>query len=1265
MKPFTFPAEFLTKEKPAVTITPNDDLGVEQATSYDSGVGEGGSEVVSHFDGKLYITNGEEDRIDVVDAETGVLLQSIDLTVIPGYDGVNSVSVSEHGIAVAIESEPGEVTSPPMLEGEEGWTTEPLFTVGGVLDNGYTPPGIMDGIGAMKLDDQTVRIYVNHELGSGDGYEYEVNGITLTGARISYFDIDIATRSIVDGGQAIQQIVDANGDIATDTSFTFENKPGFERFCSSVLVEAEQFGDGKGLVDTIYFTGEETGGDFSGVGGAEWALDVATGTIYALPGFGRGAWENVTEVDTGTETHVAFVLADDTAPFDADGDGVDEAAPLFMYVGEKSTDPDADFLARNGLDGGKLYVWVPYNPNITSPEDLNGGANNIPQTGAWVEVDNSQNLALADENGANGYDEFGYPTQSNLWQQAEALGAFEFSRPEDVATNPNDGSELVLASTGRDAPDFNGADTVGTIYSVKTDFTDINAPTAALEILYDGDVDPNQTLRSPDNLDWADDGMIYIQEDRAANGLFGDGAANPADAGVVRLDPLTGEVTRIAEINQDNVSPGAVDENVFFTGQQDIGDWESSGILDVSTLFGEAPGTLFLADVQAHALDDQDRFDVPFPASELTDDNLKEGGQLLFLAAPGVEIGVQDPVDPIGNANGTVALFDLDGNLQQTFEAGNLPDMVTFSKDGTKIFVANEGEPTEFGDPAGSISVIDVTTGVTQTFGFEEFDDQVDALRDAGVRIFPGSLPSTEFEPEYIAESDGKLIVTLQEANAVAIFDLDSMSFDGIVPLGTIDHSVSPLDASDRDDAISIQTYDNLVGLRMPDAVAATEIDGETYFLTANEGDDRGDAFVYDDGEYDGNDRGDAARVGDILDGMESGNFVQFRDGDTVIDITLDEDLVTYLNGLEGTGLDRLTVSVIDGDTDGDGDIDVLHAYGSRSFTIFDLAGNVVFDSGDDFEQIIAENRVPNAFNNDDFPSDDPDVIDENRSDNKGPEPEAIEIGEVGGRTLAFIGLERDSGIMIYDISDPANAEFVDYIESTEFGNVSPEVIDFIPAEESASGLAQIAVSYEVSGTTAVYDLEFGAEFKGTRRADNIDGTIADDEIDGASGRDTIEGNGGDDDIDAGAGRDNVNGGAGNDTVDGGRGRDDISGGSGDDLILGGRGRDDLSGDTGNDTVFGGRGHDTIDGGEGDDLLGGGFGRDVFVFDLGDGTDEIIDFGNRDMIDMTSTGLTFGDLTLTELNPRQFVVEYGDMGDEIEITLAGRSFDLTEDHFSF
>ncbi|MCV2880424.1 choice-of-anchor I family protein [Actibacterium sp. XHP0104] len=1173
-----------------------DNLGVELVTAYDSGIGEGGSEVVSYFEGKLYVTNGEQDRIDIIDASTGLLLNSVDLSTIPGYDGLNSVAVSAAGIAVAVERENTEIASEPMLVGEEGWTTAPIFTVGASLDNGYTPPGILDGIGAIKLNDDTVRVFVNHEMGSNDGYAYEVDGIELTGARISYFDIDIATKSIIDGGPAIQQIVDAAGNVATDTSFTFENKAGFERFCSSVLFEADTFGEGQGLVDNIYFTGEETGGAFSGTGGAEWALDIETGTIYALPAFGRGAWENVTQVDTGTDTHVAFVLADDTSPFDADGDGNREGAPVYLYVGEKSTDADAGFLARNGLEGGKLYVWTA-DSGALDPSDFNGTGNSA--AGAWVEIDNSPNLALADEFGANGYDEFGYPTQKNLWTQAKAVGAFQMSRPEDVATNPADGTQIVFASTGR-AGAFGGADEVGTTYIIDLDFTDINAPTATTTILYDGDDDPAQALRSPDNLDWADDGMIYVQEDRANGDLFDADAPNQNDASIVRIDPTTGEVTRVAFVDQAAHYPiGSVEENFFYTGAKDNGDWESSGILDVSTLFGEAPGTLFLADVQAHGLDDQDRFDVEGPGGQITDDNLREGGQLLFLAAPGVELTVENPVDPVYAQNGVVALFDLDGTPKGTVEAGNLPDMVTFSKDGTMIFVANEGEKQADQDPAGSISIIDVATMTAQTFGFEQFNADIDALREAGVRIFPGETPATDFEPEYIAEAGGKLFVTLQEANAVAVFDLTTMGWEKIVPLGTQDHSVVGLDASDKDGAINITTYDNLVGLRMPDAIAAAEINGQTYFLTANEGDDRGD---FDEG-------GDAARVGDILDGDVAG-------------LSIDPSVDT-------TGLERLNVSIIDGDTDGDGDIDVLHSYGSRSFTIYDADGNLVFDSGSDFEQIIAATRVPNAFNNDDYPSGDPSEVDENRSDNKGPEPEAIAVGVVEGKTLAFIGLERDSGIMIYDISDPANSQFVDYIESGAMGHISPEVIDFIPAEESTSGIAQIAVSYEVSGTTAVFDLEFGKEITGSRKADVISGTIGDDEISGGNGRDTIDGNGGDD------------------------------------VILGGNGKDCLSGGAGDDTIDGGNGRDKIIGGLGDDLLTGGNGMDCFVFNFGDGNDTITDLQRNDKIDLSGTGLEFADLTVTELSNKEVHVAYGDQGDALSIELTFAAHYFGEDSFLF
>lgn len=541
--------------------------------------------------------------------------------------------------------------SPPMLVGKDGWETTPVFTVGAALDNGYVPPGVLDGIGAYELNAETVRIFVNHELPAADGYSYDDAGVVLTGARVSYFDIDKTTYSIVDGGLAYSKIYDASGTLVIDNSFLPENKTGFDRFCSGSLFEAGQF-EGRGLADRIYFAGEETGGNFSNVAGAMWALDVETGELHAMPAMGRGAWENVAEIDTGTTTHVAFILGDDTSPFNVDADAPSEAAPMYLYVGEKSTDADAGFLERNGLKDGDLYVWVPSDPAKSAPDTyrITDGA----LGGEWVRIDNTPDLSLASEDGSTGFDEYGYPTQKTLWQRAEAEGAFRFSRPEDVSTSPTDGTKVVFASTGVPTPNFGGIDNAGEVYTMALDFSALLTTGeigGTLDVLYDGDSDALQTLRSPDNLDWADDGFIYVQEDRAGNNLFGTGAINPEPAGVVRLEPTTGEVVRIAVIDPNAISPqGAVDENLGQGRPLDIGSWESSGILDVSTLFGKDPGTLFLTDVQAHSLDDQNRFGVTGPAGQLVDGNLVEGGQLLFLEAPGVDINVLDPVEPIGGS---------------------------------------------------------------------------------------------------------------------------------------------------------------------------------------------------------------------------------------------------------------------------------------------------------------------------------------------------------------------------------------------------------------------------------------------------------------------------------------------------------------------------------------------------------------------------------------------------------------------------------------
>lgn len=526
---------------------------------------------------------------------------------------------------------------PSMADGRNGWSVTPIHTVGDGYGD-YTPPGVLDGLGAFELDQDTVRVLANHELLSFRGYDYEVTDgqggtFELDGARVSYFDIDRDTRQVVDSGLAYDAIYDANGQRATDASFLANDFAGFSRFCSASLFEAYEFGRGRGFEDRIFMTGEEDGGLFNPVGGAEWALDPATDSMWHLPDLGRGAWENVTTLDTGDRNTVAVLLADDSSPFDFDGDGTDEAAPLFLYVGEK--DPNGDFPARNGLRGGDLHVWVPRTP-ATSPLEFNTTGTLV---GDWVALDMTRRLDLADENGANGYDEFGYPTQGNLWLQARDLGAFGFSRPEDVATNPFDGREAVLASTGVDnyAVDpgtGNGADTFGTTYTIKTNFANMKAN---VRIIYDGDADPGRRLRSPDNLEWADNGLLFVQEDKAENStlggepLFGPGAVNTNEASIVSMTKNGKQLTQVAEVNRSVVLDPTTAGTPVDTDAGSAGEWETSGVVDVSSLFGTAPGSLFLFDVQAHGIVDQSDFNAD---SRINDDDLVEGGQLSFLEAP-------------------------------------------------------------------------------------------------------------------------------------------------------------------------------------------------------------------------------------------------------------------------------------------------------------------------------------------------------------------------------------------------------------------------------------------------------------------------------------------------------------------------------------------------------------------------------------------------------------------------------------------------------
>lgn len=427
----------------------------------------------------------------------------------------------------------------------------------------------------------------------------------------------------------------------------------------------------------------------------------------------------------------------------------------------------------------------------------------------------------------------------------------------------------------------------------------------------------------------------------------------------------------------------------------------------------------------------------------------------------------------VGQTNGRVYFYDTATGSQQGFaEVGVLPDMVTFTPDGGRVIVANEGEPNDdyTVDPEGSVSVVDISGGfASPSVTHIEFTDFNSGGPRAGelpadVRIFgPGASVAQDLEPEYITVSpDGtRAYVTLQENNAVAEVDLISNTVTAIRALGFKDHSDpdNPLDASNRDDAINIQNWP-VLGMYQPDAIASYEVGGMTYTVTANEGDAR---------DYDG--FSEEARVG------------QDEDNDGAFDIVLDPGKFPNAATLQlEENLGRLNITTTLGDTDGDDDYDELYAYGARSFSIWDETGALVFDSGSQFEELIAGlgltdtdgDPVFNA-NNDDQTSFD------SRSDDKGPEPEALAIGEIGDMTFAFIGLERIGGIMIYDITDPNNPAFINYILGRDFGiadetsglagDLGPEGIYFVTPEDSPFGRYGLIVANEVSGTTTWYDI--------------------------------------------------------------------------------------------------------------------------------------------------------------------------------------------------
>jgi len=412
---------------------------------------------------------------------------------------------------------------------------------------------------------------------------------------------------------------------------------------------------------------------------------------------------------------------------------------------------------------------------------------------------------------------------------------------------------------------------------------------------------------------------------------------------------------------------------------------------------------------------------------------------------------------------GVVAFYRLDAQGNATYlkkvTVGSLPDGMAFTPDGSKLVVANEGElsvnfATDGIDPVGSISIIAIANGVpadtARTLDFSAFNSGASRASElpSEVRIGrPGATVAQDIEPEYVTISadSSQAFVTLQENNAVAVVNLATNRIDRIIPMGYQNHglttnAIAPSDRVAATAPFVLKPYTNLFGVYMPDGIASFTANGITYFITANEGDDRDDFLASGQKE--------TARVGSNSIVLSNSAFPNATD--------LKKD----------TELGRLTVFSTMG-KNSSGQYDKLYTLGGRSFSIYNAStGAQVYDSGNELERL-AYNTMPVALLGKDQ------VL--GRLDNKGTEPESVVVGQVNQKNYAFVALERSSAILMYDLSNPAAPKFVQWLQNTTDltnGDISPEGLSFVPASQSPTGQALLIAGHEVSGTVSVWEIK-------------------------------------------------------------------------------------------------------------------------------------------------------------------------------------------------
>ena len=438
-------------------------------------------------------------------------------------------------------------------------------------------------------------------------------------------------------------------------------------------------------------------------------------------------------------------------------------------------------------------------------------------------------------------------------------------------------------------------------------------------------------------------------------------------------------------------------------------------------------------------------------------------------------VNVSDKFSATGvptTTNGKIVVFDTDGKVLSSPDVlGVLPDSVTFAPNGTTALVAIEAQPvcakddpataakeetdyTKASDPVGGVTVVDLTNPASPVLRFAGFNQfSVADMRAKGIAVSSVvNNVAKDFEPEFVTAVDNNYAyVTIQEANAIGRLNIKSATFESVTRAFESNLSIVSRDTSDRDAGAGPRTYKNVVGASQPDAIAGFTIGSGQYFVTANEGDAREYTCLNDDL------RGSALKV-------DARRFPDWK----------------ALSGSAALG--RAKVNPTIGDKDGDGDIDTIHLRGSNSMTMY-RNGLVIWDSANLLDQIQTQAfGVANINGSHSLSSDKSTMnyVGQDRSDDKGSEPEGVAVGMVGDRRIAILGLERMTALAIFDITVPGNPIFQEWLQmlptkatpAKEVKHFSPEGIVFVPADKSPSGKALIITSYELSGSLSIHQIE-------------------------------------------------------------------------------------------------------------------------------------------------------------------------------------------------